>query len=261
VARLEGRSALVTGGGSGIGRAIALRLAAEGARVAVSGRRPDPLAETVAAIEEAGGRGVAISADIASEAEASRMVGETLAALDRLDILVNNAGSIRRGVLMHELSLERWREQVQVNLEGVFLVTRAALPAMLGGDGDRSIVNIASTLAHTAAAGVSPSVAAKGGVVALTRSIAVEYAAHGIRANCVCPAIVVTPLAYTDRPHFDEQRPGFEAMYPLGRLGEPEDVAGAVAYLASADAAWVTGTVLDVDGGYMAFQPPPRTGS
>jgi len=250
--RLEGRRALVTGGGSGIGRAVACRLAQEGAAVAVSGRREAPLAETVAAIESTGGHALAVVGDIAVEADADRMAAGAAEGLGGLDVLVNNAGSIRRNVLVHELTLERWREQVAVNLDGPFLVTRSALRLMLEETGDRSIVNIASTLALTAAPGVSAYTAAKGGVVALTRAIAVEYAERGIRCNCVCPAIVVTPLAYTDRPRFDEQRAGFEAMHPLGRLGEPEDVAGAIAYLASADSSWVTGAVFPVDGGLTA---------
>ena len=250
--RLEGRRALVTGAGSGIGRAVACRLAQEGAAVAVSGRRDGPLTETVGAIESAGGRAVAVVGDIAVEADAGRMAAAAAEEFGGLDVLVNNAGSIRRNVLVHELTLEGWREQVAVNLDGPFLVSRAALRLMLEATGDRSIVNVSSTLALASASGVAAYTAAKGGVVALTRAIAVEYAERGIRCNCVCPAIVVTPLAYTDRPRFDEQRSDFEEMHPLGRLGEPEDVAGAVAYLASADSSWVTGAVLPVDGGLTA---------
>jgi len=220
--------------------------------VAVSGRREAPLAETVAAIELAGGRSLAVAGDIAVEADADRMATAAAEGLGGLDVLVNNAGSIRRNVLVHELELDRWREQIAVNLDGPFLVARAALRLMLAETGDRSIVNIGSTLALAAAPGVSAYTAAKGGLIALTRAVAVEYAEHGIRCNCVCPAIVVTPLARTDRPRFDDQRAGFEAMYPLGRLGEPEDVSGAVAYLAAADSSWVTGAVFPVDGGFTA---------
>ena len=252
--RLEGKVALVTGGGSGIGRAVALRLAAEGALVAVSGRRPEPLADAVDEIARAGGRALAVPADISREDDATRMVEETVAAFGHLDVLVNNAGSIRRGVLLHELPTERWEEQISVNLTGVFLVTKAALRAMLAADGDRSIVVVSSTLALIAAPGVAPYTAAKGALLALTRSLAVEYAEHGIRANCVCPAIVDTPLAYVDRPNFEERKAEFAARYPLGRLGAPEDVVGAVAYLASEESAWVTGSVLTLDGGLTAAQ-------
>lgn len=250
--RLEGRRALVTGGGSGIGRATALRLAAEGASVCVSGRRAEPLDETVAAIEAAGGRATRVSGDVAIEADAERMVAETVAAFGGIDVLVNNAGSIRRNVPLHETTNERWDELLGANLTGVFLVTRAALRRMLEAEGDRAIVNVASTFAYWNAVGVSPYAAAKGGVVALTRSLAVEYAQAGIRANCVCPAVVRTPLSLVDRENFDELLPALVGYHPLGRLGEPQDVAAAIAYLASADASWVTGVVMNVDGGYTA---------
>ncbi|MGH3034286.1 MAG: SDR family NAD(P)-dependent oxidoreductase [Gaiellaceae bacterium] len=250
--RLNGRAALVTGGGSGIGRATALRLAAEGASVAVSGRRAELLEETVAAVEREGGTAVALPGDVTIEEEARRMVEQTRARFGKLDVLVNNAGAIRRGLRLHEVPTERWDEQIAVNLRGVFLVTRAALAVMLEGRGDRSLINIASTFAHTNAVGVGPYAAAKGGVVALTRSLAVEYAEQGIRANCVCPAIVDTPLARVDRSDFDERRETYAGMFPLGRVGEPEDVAAAVAYLASGEAGWVTGVVVDIDGGFTA---------
>lgn len=252
VGSLDGRVALVTGAGTGIGRASAIRLAAEGAAVTVTGRRAELLAETVARIESGGARAHAVPGDVSLEADAKRMVDETVAAFGGLHVLVNNAGSIRRNVLLHETPTDRWDDLVTANLRSVFLVTRAALAAMLETDGDRSIVNIASTFAHTNAVGVSPYAAAKGGVVALTRSLAVEYADRGIRANCICPGIVVTPLAYVDRPNFEEDRTRLAALFPLGRLGEPDDVAAAVAYFASPEAGWVTGVVMDVDGGFTA---------
>jgi meso-butanediol dehydrogenase/(S,S)-butanediol dehydrogenase/diacetyl reductase len=251
--RLAGRRALVTGGGSGIGRAVALRLAAEGASVAVAGRRRGPLQATAQAIDALGARSLVVRGDLSVEAEATRVVIEAGAAFDGLDVLVNCAGTIHRGQSVHELDAETFDRQIADNLRTVFLVTKAALGQMIGGEADRSIVNIASTLAHSAGSGTSAYTAAKGGVVAFTRAVAIEYAQFGVRCNCVCPATVRTPMAYADRPDFDDLARDMEALYPLKRLGEPEDVAAAVAYLASDESGWVTGTVFNVDGGLSAW--------
>jgi NAD(P)-dependent dehydrogenase (short-subunit alcohol dehydrogenase family) len=249
VRRLVDRVALVTGGGSGIGREIAVRLAREGAAVAVSGRRVEPLEETVSLIAAEGAEAVAVTGDVADDTEAERMVGETLNVFGRLDVLVPSAGILRRELPIHEVPLEVWEQLMAVNLRGVFLTVKAALNAMRPLSGDRSIVTIASTLAHGGAAGAGVYAATKAGIISLTRTVALENAREGIRANCVCPALVDTPMAYVDRPDYESNRAFYEDMYPLGRLGRADDVAGAVAYFASEDSRWVTGAVLNVDGG------------
>ena len=138
--------------------------------------------------------------------DAARVVEEAVAALGALHVVVNNAGSIRRNVRLHELEVETWHEQIAVNLTGHFLVLHAALPHLLAAEGDRSIVNVGSTLAHKLVPGIGAYAAAKGGIVSLTKALAVEYGPDGIRANAVMPAVVDTALAHTDRPDFDERK-------------------------------------------------------
>ena len=248
--KLDGKVALVTGGGSGIGRGIAERFAREGAAVVVSGRRPAPLAETVTTITQRGGRALAAPGSVAVEADVQAMVAATLGAFGGLDILVNNAGgAVHRGPL-HELTDAAWTDSLDVFLTGAFRCLRAALPHMIERGGG-TILNIGS-VAGLKAIPALPTHAyavAKAGLVMLTKSVAVHYARDNVRCNCICPGVIDTrSLAHADAA----RRAAVAALHPLGRLGTVEEVAELAVYLASDEARWVTGSVVAIDGGVSA---------
>jgi NAD(P)-dependent dehydrogenase (short-subunit alcohol dehydrogenase family) len=250
--RLEGRRAIVTGAGSGIGRACAERLADEGAAVAVCDLRPALADEVAGAIIGRGGVAISVTADVGSEGSVELAIARTAAELGGLDLIVTAAGILQASAT-HEMSMELWDTMIRVNLTGTFLPIRYGLPHLLeaGGGSIVTIGSIASTVAGGYAACYD---ASKGGVLQLTRAVGVEYADRNIRANCVCPGHVATNL----RAHSIEALGAITAAgtsrttAPMARKADPSELAGAVAFLASADASFITGAALMVDGGFTA---------
>jgi NAD(P)-dependent dehydrogenase (short-subunit alcohol dehydrogenase family) len=252
--RLDGKVALITGGSSGIGRAIAELFAEVGARVAIVSRRLSAGQETVAHLTLMGGQAIHIQADVTQEADVRRSLEATLDRYGRLDVVVNNAG-VNRRVGLEATTDDDWQMTFDVNVRGAFLYARHAIPHFQA-QRQGCIINIAGLLGVKGGAGASPAFAAsKGALVTLTKSLAVRYGREGIRVNCISPGFVPTEgnrQLIDDAPDPAARRREFEAGYPLGRLGRPEDVAYAALYLASGEAGWVTGINLVVDGGLLA---------
>lgn len=248
--RLKDRVAFITGGGTGIGAAIANLFAQEGARVVIAGRRSEPLEAVVRAIKDAGGHAAFTCGDVAKLDDAQAMIRFTVDQYGSIDTLVNNAGVIRRTEKVEETTEEQWDWLLDTNLRGVFHTIKFCLPFMMQSK-NGAIVNIASINAFVAAPGYATYCATKGGVIAYTRAVALQYAQYGIRANAISPGMVHTPMAYVDRPNFEEVVNDIvEKFYPLKRVGLPNDVAYAALYLASDEASWITGQNLVVDGGF-----------
>ncbi len=257
--RHAGRSFIVTGGGSGIGRAAALRLAAEGAAVAVADVRAELAQDTHEAIGAAGGRSLALSCDVARESDVAQMVEAAAAAFGSLDGLFSNAGTAGRGWI-HETALEDWERIIRVNLTGAFLCAKHILPHFLT-QGRGVIVTTGSIASVVVGAGGSAAsyAASKGGLLQLTRQIAVDYGSRGVRAVCLCPGAVKTNLgqhAAQDRegqatPSADPLPRG-KAWTPIPRAAAAEEMAGTVSFLLSDDASFITGTAVFVDGGLTA---------
>ncbi len=242
---LDGKVAVVTGGSRGIGRAIALRLAAEGADLAICARTVEAAGAVATEIEGLARRCLVRQVDVANAQQASELIEATIGELGRLDVLVNNAGITRDGLLMR-MKEEDWDEVLAINLKGAFNCAKAAVRPMLKARGGR-IINITSVVGLQGNAGQANYAASKAGLIGLTKSLARELASRGITANAVAPGLVPdTGMTGELAEDIQEQ---MLAGVPLGRAGTPEDVAHAVAFLASEQAAYITGQVLAVDGG------------
>ena len=252
IRRFVGAVALITGGGSGIGRAIAERMAREGADVAVLDKNGKSAAIVAASICQGAKNAISVEADVTDANRVADAVTEAVHALGPISVLVNNAGGVTAQTF-DDTDPNRWRADIELNLNGAYFVTRAVIPSMLSRGGG-AIVNIATVNGLTTIAEPAYS-AAKAGLLQFTRQLAVEYGPKGVRANAVVPGSIRTPI-WDDRlskaPHLLDT---LRRWYPVGRVGEPEDVAAAVLFLASAEAAFISGANLLVDGGLMAGLP------
>jgi len=244
--KLDGKVALITGAASGIGRASALLFAKEGAKVAIADYAPEGGRETAKMIKEAGGEAIFIEADVSKAADAERMVKATVDTYSRIDILFNNAGIMGTFGSTEKTTEEKWDLIMNTNLKGVFLGSKYAIPVMLN-QGGGVIVNTASTSGMDALPYLPVYSASKGGVIALTKSMAMELGGKNIRVNCICPGGIQTNLAAASGvPGEHNPVPG----QPLRRPGQPEDVAHIALCLASDDSSYVTGAAFVVDGGW-----------
>ena len=249
---MKGKVALVTGAGSGIGRATSLVFAREGAKVMAVDLNEAPVAETVRLIVEMGGEGSGVTADVSKAEDVQRMVSETVSRFGRIDAAFNNAG-IHTGVRIpfHEYPEDEWDRVIGVNLKGVWLCIKYEAPAMLE-QGGGAIVNTSSVAGLVAGQGTSAYTASKHGVAGLTKSAAMDYARQGIRVNAVAPGEITTPMMDLIISSNNFSKAQKDEEQPIGRMGKPEEIAEVVVWLCTDAASYVTGHVLPIDGGYMA---------
>jgi len=254
VTRLTGKVALITGGGTGIGRAIAMAFAREGARVAVAGRRLEKVREVAAEIEKQAGAAIALQCDVSNANDAERAIHETAMKFGKLNLLVNNAGTLSVSTV-DTISEDDWDRVISTNLKGPFLMSRAALKEFRKNGGG-TIVNVGSVLGLVAMKDRAVYCASKGGVTMLTKAMALDHAHENVRVNCICPSIIETELV---KGLFDDSEQGKTlkqsrmGTIPLGRFGKPADVADLAVFLASEESSWLTGGAIPLDGGLTAF--------
>lgn len=248
--RVTGKVAIVTGANVGIGAAVARVLAEEGAAVVITGRRKDLLDQVVADIQRKKGRALAVAGSVTDESHVRSVVDQCVRTFGGLDILVNNAGIGAFGKLLHDIDDATWHEMLDVNLTGVFRMTRASVPVMLKHRGG-SIINMSSVGGVIGFSGSAAYGTSKGGLELFTKCVAMDYAPDGIRCNSVCPGLIDTPMAapLLNNP---DMKAEVLAAYPIRRVGTPEEVAKMVLYLASDEASWVTGSSFMIDGGLTA---------
>ena len=248
---LDGKVAMVTGAAAGIGRATALRLAAEGARLGVADLDEERGAALLAEVEAAGSEAVFVRTDVSDEAQVDELVARTVERFGRLDIGVNNAGIEGETAAIADQTTETWQRVMAVNATGVFLCMRAQIPHLLAAGGG-SIVNISSVAGLQGFAGSTPYVASKHAVIGMTKVAALDYATAGIRVNAICPGVIATDMITRVLDEHPEMEPMLTGMEPVGRLGRPDEIADAVVWLCSDRSSFVTGHPLVVDGGQQA---------
>jgi len=248
---LKGKVAIVTGAGGGVGRSTTERLLKEGCRVTLVGRDRSKLVKVISDNDDSNSL-LAVSADITKEAEVLNVIEQTISSFDTVDILVNNAGVINDPIPFHMMNEDQWDNLISTNLIGTFQMTKAVLPIVMEKK-IGNIINISSLLGIRAIPNVPLSIygVTKAGIIMFTKSIAVEYGSYGIRCNCIVPSTIKSPMI---EPYLQDEKSKelLESSFPLRRIGNTSDISGAVVYLCSDDANWITGTSLTIDGGFSA---------